>query len=104
MKILVEGSPLLAHRSGYLSRKSGVGNYTFNLLQAATPIAPSHAYQIIGFRALKDRISLPDAKRRAMPQLIHHLVPMLPREIYTRLVRFHLAPPFDAVSGQRGDI
>lgn len=104
MKILIEGSPLLRQRAGYLSNRSGVGNYSYNLLKAAIAQSPNFNWEVIGFRSLKDKMRRAKPGRWMFPKLKHHFVPLMPREIYTRLIRFGLAPRFDIISSQHGNV
>lgn len=103
MKILVEGTPLIRHRHGYLKHRTGVGNYTFNLLRGIVK-SSKYTIEIEGFRSLKDSLKKPLSKQLDFPQLKHRWVPFFPREIYTRMTKLGIAPPIDVLLRQRPDV
>lgn len=103
MKILVEGTPLIRHRQGYLQHRTGVGNYTYNLLKGMVE-KPEYDVEIEGFRSIKDKLAKPSSSQLDFPKLKHVWVPLLPREIYTRLTKVGLAPPLDLLLRKHPDV
>lgn len=95
MKIYIEGSPLLKERSG-------IGQYTKRLLEAAATSHPEHSYTVFGFKFWTR--PLPELPFPEKLGIRRKIIRFMPGRGYNLLFKYRLAPPVDTLLGARPDI
>ena len=94
MRVFVEGTPLLRQRTG-------VGQYTKNLLEALFRLDQTNDYTIFGF------LFLGRAKRKPIPEgprLRYRFIRYVPSKVFNAIVRKLTAPPIDVMLASRPDL
>lgn len=95
MKIYIEGSPLLKERSG-------IGQFTKRLIEAAASNHPEHSYTVFGFKFWTRPLpELPFPKNLGIKRKI---IRYMPGRGYNLLFKHRVAPPVDTLLGARPDI
>ncbi|HEX7260107.1 MAG TPA: glycosyltransferase family 1 protein [Candidatus Saccharimonadia bacterium] len=95
MKIFVEGTPLFLQRTG-------VGQYTKNLMDVLLKLDERNHYTIFGFLFIGKRFTnkpIPEG-----PKLSYKLVRYLPSKIFNAVVRRLFLPPLDLLALSKPDI
>src|SRR5215475_5577363 len=94
MRVFVEGTPLFRQRTG-------VGQYTKNLLEALFRLDQTNHYTIFGF------LFLGRAKHKPIPEgprLRYRFIRYLPSKVFNGIVRKLTAPPIDVMLASRPDL
>lgn len=95
MRVFVEGGPLFRQRTG-------VGNYTKNLLEALFRLDQTNQYTIFSFAFLGR-----GAKRRPIPpspRVRYRFIRYIPLKGFNAIVRKLTSPPIDIMLGSRPDL
>ncbi len=94
MKVFVEGTALFGQRTG-------VGNYTKNLLDALFRLDRTNHYTIFGFRFLRPAKDKPIPES---PRLGYRFIRYIPKKGFNAIVRKLTAPPIDVMLASRPDL
>jgi glycosyltransferase involved in cell wall biosynthesis len=94
MKVFVEGTPIFRQRTG-------VGQYTKNLVEALTRIDTANHYTIFGFVFLGRRKVRPIPES---PGVGYRFIRYLPQKVFNAIVRKLTAPPIDIMLASRPDV
>jgi glycosyltransferase involved in cell wall biosynthesis len=95
MKVFVEGTPLFRQRTG-------VGQYTKNLLEALFRLDGTHQYTIFSFAFLGRGAQ--GKPIPAGPRLRYRTIRYTPSKIFNAIVRKIASPPIDVMLGSRPDL